>query len=425
MSLTAGIIVTLIVQAGAATWNYFSNKKHTETIKELQRKSKKKSLEEEIERSQERFKLSCRLQLQMEQEAHIERLNEINQSFIDSFEKYTHQYALTTSYPLNISPYVIRNSVIPMSYNRPEHTREGVFCILTNSNDTPFNRNILPLLDQELSAMISEYWNQRSLHTICYYTDMWKNGVLFSEDDIKNLKAILRTPTITITPFIVRNEDFSRLEIKINLWNGSQEGSYSYDTGIAFRHPIVNLSKKEKHKLASDALTHILCSMGFQTDLYYWTTSHQSPLLPYLISQDTIKCDAVTKDIYKQAYTEAFRSQALGLTSCKMERELTVKEHAEITLCNFPERSVDFLRSLTTLTDDEYISSILLSETLLSIVKSRTDISVSSAAEIDTRYLTIDDINIVSELIRIAQKCRRNDIVADFTDVIRKRILQK
>ena len=126
MSATAGIIVTLIVQAAAATWNYYSNKEHTEEIKKLQRESKKKNLEEEIKRSKERFELSCRLQLKMEQEAHIERLNEINKSFIDSFEKCTHQHTLATSYPLNISPYIIRNSVIPMSCNRPEHTREGV-----------------------------------------------------------------------------------------------------------------------------------------------------------------------------------------------------------------------------------------------------------------------------------------------------------
>ena len=306
MSATAGIIVRLLVQAGAATWNYYSNKKHTEAIKELQRESKRKNLDEEIKRSKERFERSCRLQLQMEQEAHIERLNEINNSFNDSFEKCAHQHALATSYPLNISPYIIRNSVIPMSCNRPEHTREGVFCILTNSNDAPFNRNIIPLLDQELSEMISEHWNQRSLHTTCYYTEVWKNG-LFSEDDIKNLKAILRTPTITITPWVVRNEDCCRLEIKINLWNNLQEASYSYDTGIAFRHPAANLSKEEKHKLASDVLTHIICSMGFHTDMYYWTTSQQPPLLPYLISQDVIKCDKVTNHIIESHFIRVYK----------------------------------------------------------------------------------------------------------------------
>ena len=424
MSLTAGVLATIIIQVGAGIWNYHSNKKHTEKIKELQRQSKKKNQEEEIKRAKERFELSCELQYKMEQEAHIERLDDIEQGFITSFEKYAHEQALS-SYPLSISPYIIRNSVIPLSGLQQERAREEIFCILTNSNDMPFNRDIIPLLDQKMSEMISEYWNQRSLHTTCYYTETWKRNVLFCEDEITNLKSILRTPTITISPYVVKNDECNRLEIKVNLWDCTQELTYSYDTGITFRHPVTNLSREEKHKLASDAMAHIICSMGLHTDIYYWTTAHQPPLLPYLISEGNINCDNDTRETYTQAYTDTFKSLALGLNTREIAPDDVIKDHTEITLCNFPERSVDFLRALTTLTDDEYISSILLSDTLLSIFRSRTDINVSSTTEIDTRYLAIDDINIISELIRIAQKCRRHDIVADFTDVIRKRILQK
>ena len=114
MSLSAGILATIIIQVGTGIWNYHSNKKHTEEIKRLQRERKKKNQEEEIKRSEARFELSCELQYQMEQEAHIERLNDINQGFFTSFEKYAHDQALS-SYPLSFSLQFNINSIILLS----------------------------------------------------------------------------------------------------------------------------------------------------------------------------------------------------------------------------------------------------------------------------------------------------------------------
>ena len=63
-------------------------------------------------------------------------------------------------------------------------------------------------------------------------------------------------------------------------------------------------------------------------------------------------------------------------------------------------------------------------EDQISEIKLGKAAGVDTALYADTKYLAIDDTDIILELIKIAQSCRRYEIVSEFTDVIRKRIYQ-
>lgn len=424
-----GAFVTIAIQVGAAYLNYTTNKKTVAKIKSMQRENRKADLEHGYRRNYDKFRASCALQYEMEVDGHQQRMNDINNDFINAFELTAHAYAMS-NYPLMISPYFISKSVIAKCGTELDNFRQELLCILTNSNDVNFNALIYPEIDMRLNESISEYWNYKSFHTVCYYPEIWNTAHLYSDEKILNLQANIKTPTITITPYFEKDNEQTNIVVKVNFWNRADENnkdsrlSFSVPTGIEIAKPINQYTDDERDELVSELYNFIICILGVQADLHYWATSYQAPLLPSLISNDKIECGDLIKSCCINSYVDSYRKLVLGQVDSNNSEMDTIRDLASITLYNFPERSVNFLKSLSLLTDDKYITSTLLSETLLSIFSSRTDIAVSSTSEIDTKYLAIDDTDIILELIRIAQSCRRYEIVSDFTDVIRKRIYQ-
>lgn len=424
-----GAFVTIAIQVGAAYLNYTTNKKTVAKIKSMQRENRKADLEHGYKRNYERFRASCDFQYQMEVAGHQQRMNDINDDFINAFELTAHAYAMS-NYPLMISPYFISKSVIAKCGTELDNFRQELLCILTNSNDVNFNALIYPEIDMRLNESISEYWNHKSLHTVCYYPEIWNTAHLYSDEKILNLQANIKTPTITITPYFEKDNDRTNIVIKVNFWNRADENNngsrltFSVPTGIEIAKSINQYTDDERDELVSKLFNFIICILGVQADLHYWATSYQAPLLPSLISKDKIECGDLIKNCCINSYVDGYKKLVLGQVDSNNSEMDTIRDLASITLYNFPERSVNFLKSLSLLTDDKSITSTLLSETLLSIFRSRTDIAVSSTSEIDTKYLAIDDTDIILELIKIAQSCRRYEIVSDFTDVIRKRIYQ-
>lgn len=424
-----GAFVTIAIQVGAAYLNYTTNKKTVAKIKSMQRENRKADLEHGYKRNYERFRASCDFQYQMEVAGHQQRMNNINDDFINAFELTAHAYAMS-NYPLMISPYFISKSVIAKCGTELDNFRQELLCILTNSNDVNFNALIYPEIDMRLNESISEYWNHKSLHTVCYYPEIWNTAHLYSDEKILNLQASIKTPTITITPYFEKDNDRTNIVIKVNFWNRTDENNngsrltFSVPTGIEIAKSINQYTDDERNELVSELFNFIICILGVQADLHYWATSYQAPLLPSLISKDKIECGDLIKNECMNSYVDSYKQLVLGQVDSNNSEMDTIRDLASITLYNFPERSVNFLKSLSLLTDDESITSTLLSETLLSIFRSRTDIAVSSTSEIDTKFLAVDDTDIILELIKIAQNCRRYEIVSDFTDVIRKRIYQ-
>lgn len=424
-----GAFVTIAIQVGAAYLNYTTNKKTVAKIKSMQRENRKADLEHGYKRNYERFRASCDFQYQMEVAGHQQRMNDINDDFINAFELTAHAYAMS-NYPLMISPYFISKSVIAKCGTELDNFRQELLCILTNSNDVNFNALIYPEIDMRLNESISEYWNHKSLHTVCYYPEIWNTAHLYSDEKILNLQASIKTPTITITPYFEKDNDRTNIVIKVNFWNRTDENNngsrltFSVPTGIEIAKSINQYTDDERNELVSELFNFIICILGVQADLHYWATSYQAPLLPSLISKDKIECGDLIKNECMNSYVDSYKQLVLGQVDSNNSEMDTIRDLASITLYNFPERSVNFLKSLSLLTDDKSITSTLLSETLLSIFRSRTDIAVSSTSEIDTKFLAVDDTDIILELIKIAQNCRRYEIVSDFTDVIRKRIYQ-
>jgi len=423
-----GAFVTIAIQVGAAYLNYTTNKKTVAKIKSMQRENRKADLEHGYKRNYERFRASCDFQYQMEVAGHQQRMNDINDDFINAFELTAHAYAMS-NYPLMISPYFISKSVIAKCGTELDNFRQELLCILTNSNDVNFNALIYPEIDMRLNESISEYWNHKSLHTVCYYPEIWNTAHLYSDEKILNLQANIKTPTITITPYFEKDNDRTNIVIKVNFWNRADENNngsrltFSVPTGIEIAKSINQYTDDERDELVSELFNFIICILGVQADLHYWATSYQAPLLPSLISKDKIECGDLIKNCCINSYVDGYKKLVLGQVDTDNTEMNVVRDLAEINLYNHPERSIEFINSIINLTQDKDITLDLIFETIYSIYKIRTGNSVSNIEELNVKYFGVDDIKIFNDLVIMLRKCdflNESNLVAE---IIKKRIM--
>lgn len=422
-----GAFVTIAIQVGAAYLNYTTNKKTVAKIKSMQQENRKADLEHGHKRNYERFRASCDFQYQMEVAGHQQRMNDINDDFINAFELTAHAYAMS-NYPLMISPYFISKSVIAKCGTELDNFREELLCILTNSNDVNFNALIYPEIDMRLNESISEYWNHKSLHTVCYYPEIWNTAHIYSDEKILNLQANIKTPTITITPYFVKGNERTSIEIKVNFWNRADENnkdsrlSFSVPTGIEIAKPINQYTDDERNELISELFNFIICILGVQADLHYWATSYQSPLLPSLISSDKIECGDSVINACTNSYIETYRQLVLGITSLDNEDMTTVKDIAEINIYNHPERCLDYIKTVIKLTESDIHTHNLIDDTIRLIYAIRTGGQTSTIKDLNPNYLEVNDIKILCELVSLSTKYGFEDLANNIIAKIEERI---
>ena len=415
------------LQIGASIFNQYYNRENLDKINGRKQEFRASSQADSFKRDYEKFKRSCELQLQIEEESHVERVNAIDQELIGSFSKMAHAESLRSHYPLKISPYIISKSVIPICGTQICHFRQEMFCILTNSNDATFNQEILPTLDDMLCYTISTLWNQNSLHTVCYYPNIWKEKQIFCDEDIDNIKSIIITPTIAITPYFVKNQGTNTLIIKVNLWGiGNDIPPTKIKTVIVYKNIPHKYSDSEKNNVLSQLFPEVICALAHSIDIYYWASYYQPPLLPYLIENGQIQVDTQKKKEYGTAYAELYETLALGrdkgVYPISSEKKDLLNNIADINQCNFPRRSIGFLESVVALTQGGDTSSKIIRDTTKSIYKAKTGEDVELLSAIDVTYMDEADFDVISELAAIAKKSGNNSTFQELRDVISRKI---
>lgn len=411
-------IVTLV--------NQRLNSKNAAEIKKMQQQEKQEIHQHSIERDYKRFQRSCKLQLQLEKDAHKERLKVINQELLNTFDKMAHQANLCSHYPLNISPYVIAHSVIPTNGTQLENTRQEIFCLLTNSNDSIFNKEVIPYIDMALGNLISSYWNQDSMHTMCYFTNTWNENKAFCDEDIDNLKSTIVTPTLTVTPYFEKSDNGYRIVVKVNIWGIGTELSCKVITDITFSEIPTKYSTEEIDKIASCLVPSILCIAAFNVDAYYWSSYYQTPILPRLIHNGVITLDEEEKDTYINAYMQLYETVVLSQSNSWEKNDsyaTNLKDIAMINLCNFPEPNIDFLSDVVSLTNDFKKCEQLIEETFVNLYESRTGLNFVTFTNIDVNMLQKEDFMIISSfLLNLTKNNGNNNLYKNLLFLTRKKI---
>lgn len=411
------------LQIGVSLYNQSQNSELTARIKEEQRKAKLDEIKNIQRRDMERFQRLCQLQEEMEVAAHVHRIEKIQQDFLNTFGKMAHKENLDSHYHLNVSPYVIQRSIIPLTVSDLKNTRQELFCILTASNDETFNKNVLPYLDEAICDVISKYWNESSNHTLCYYQNLWDSeSNPFSNEDIENIKSLINTPTVSISPWFHKKGSKQHLILKINAWGVGNEDSLTceIDTGVCFENLPNKFSTQELSELVERILPYAVCSVGQIADVYYWVTSYLPPLLPYLIGNGFIKVSKELTDEYALAYSQFYKHLVIGTSKEDESMDSTLAEVTEINQYNFPERSLSCLRSIIALTAKSSLTSEMITASVLSFYHAKTDGIVATVNELDASLLQSQDVSYVLTLINYAKSTDNYSLSKDLTEVVKK-----
>lgn len=424
--MAIGTILTVGVQIGVSLINQHYNKKNLEEIKKIQQEAKSAAQKRSLERDYQKFQRSCEYQYQMEEEAHTERLKAIEQEFLTSFDKMAHNANLSSHYPLNISPYIISRSVIPINGTQISHSRQEVFCILTNSNDKLFNKEVIPYIDNILCNMIATYWNKESLHTMCYFSNTWNDRLSFCDEDIDNLKSTIATPTIAVTPYFERNEDGEyTIEVKLNMWGIGSEVSCKLSTGIRFDAIPVKYTTQQIDELIKKLIPSMICATAQSIDVYYWESYHLPPVLPALITKNLIQVDKEVRNSFKDAYLVFYNTLVLG-KSDNVPQTFSdfslLKDVALINQCNFPDNNIKFLCDLSHLLDSSDEVEPIIKNSFIHLYESRTGEKFDSITKVRVEFLQKYDVDLIRSMITIAKGRGTLNITKDLINVVKNKI---
>lgn len=427
--ITLSTACIVLGQIAVSCINQYFNREATEKIKAEQRKAKMDEMLNNHRRDIERFERSCAFQEKLEAQNHIEKMRRLRQDFLNSFDKMLHNENLTNSYRLNVSPYIISRSVMPMSVEELENLRQEVFCVLTSSNDESFNKHVLPYLDDAICDILSQFWNSGSDHMVSYYQNMWNSkSPLFSHEDIANLRILISIPTVAITPFIIKTENGHSLTLKLKVWGmGQQEiDNIEVKTSITFETLPHSFTSPEIKQLVNDCLGQLICLLGQIIDVYYWTNYNLPPLFTSILKDGLSIVSSAQKEMCKYDYIQLYNTLALGsgmVENENSEKGTVVKDVSEINWYNHPKRNVAFLRNILEIIEDSSISAEAITKSMLSLYKAKTDALASTISEIDGRKLCIDDFETIKELLHLSKQKGLNSLTNELSNVVMSKIV--
>lgn len=426
MVITAGTLITVGVQLAASAVSAYITRKAASDAKECQRNNRETAIKRKRRREVEKALNSRAYQLEIEEQSHRERMEAINNDFQLSFIRLAYPEALKkANYPLNITPYILQRPLIPVSGLDRTAFRSDICCILTNSNYEVFNKYILPICDETVCDKISS-WNMSTDHLVCYYLDVWNNHHPFCDEDIENLKSLIKTPTLTITPFFRKSGNKMVMNIKLSMWGMGNNGVLAtIDNVLELNSEKTSFSKEEINEIVSIILPHVMCMIGYNVDVFYWATRFIPPALPKMIGRGFLDLNLEMATSYSEAYTALYQSVVLcqePLSLKDSDSAETLRDVASLNEYNLPERNIGFLQSVLALTKSGVVSGQLIEDTFMSMYKSWTG-KPFSYEDMDVENLCVDDMEYISQLTHIAGDYKQASVFNILKEVIKKDIV--
>lgn len=283
----------LALTSGLSIFNHLKNNKHSEKLQAKQQEFARASVERNRQRMWEVLREGQEITLQMEEEAHQARIQDINDDFDKVLHRLAYNQAINT-WPLKVLPIVMKNqSLGTLLCGSNENV--ALHCILTPSNCSTFNNYVLPEVEDALTDFCNLHWSSLSAHPVLFYSGAWKSYTNPTGIEVQQLRTDLRNlPTLMITPYFKPD---GGLVFQLNAWgigNDVRADVECQDFSYAQKYAL-GLDFKDDSDLRTTTIEELIpylqCLIGYVADQYFWLMHNESPLLPSLLAIKAVSCD--------------------------------------------------------------------------------------------------------------------------------------
>ena len=320
MSVTL-LLTTIAAQVGSAYFNSKRSKAQSAELAEQQQRLEEKIMLQGIENSREEYVQVCALQREIEQLMQKDRLELIQQNYLDSIELDAYNVSLE-HWPLFTPPYVIKGQLIDGLSGTNSTDAIPLNCIMTTSMHSKFNQKIFPQLEENLARFCSKYWNSSQPNSIRFYQNAWRDNIVDLGSRIIDLYAHLDdVPTIVISP-VVRN---GKITFKIHWWgiSGNPKDQHTsdamlYDPELAITiTDDISLSEEQIKQIIEELSNKISALISYFADQYYGIFYGYTPVLPLLADDNDYSIKVGWKTNYSSQYKLLYEKEIEG-TSTKI-----------------------------------------------------------------------------------------------------------
>lgn len=283
----------LALTSGLSIFNHLKNNKHSEKLQAKQQEFARVSVERNKQRMWEVLHEGQEITLQMEEEAHQTRIQDINDDFDKVLHRLAYNQAINT-WPLKVLPIVMKNqSLGTLLCGSNENV--ALHCIFTPSNCSAFNNYVLPDVEEALTDYCNLHWSSLSAHPVLFYSGAWKSRTNPTGIEVEQLRTDLHNlPTLMITPYFKPD---GGLIFQLNAWGigndvradvECQDFSYAqkYALGLDFKD-----DSDLRNTTIEELIPYLQCLIGYVADQYFWLMHNESPLLPSLLAIKAVSCD--------------------------------------------------------------------------------------------------------------------------------------
>lgn len=314
-------ITMMVASVGIQFFNNYATNKKTKELQARQREFQTAVTNGEFERMRKAQAAAAKLTLELEEDVHKQRLQEIVDNYDNVLKEFAHSFAIE-NWPLNVLPFIMKGESFG-SLIKGTSQSINMHCILTPSNCNWFNEYFYDDLDLRVEAEMNNHWNAQSTHPIVYYGGGWNRRVTKSNgysmpmpidlDDIALLKNQLRQiPTMVITPYFTPH-----LHFRVCLWGMGKDNDAPFiidpmQGNVALRDRLFSYDyiKDKAPELTDDFFNttmeefvpYLTSLIGFVTDKYFWSLYGVEPQLPVLL-QSTFGSKQIKEKVHSNYLT--------------------------------------------------------------------------------------------------------------------------
>lgn len=332
-------VTMMVASVGIQFFNNYATNKKTKELQARQREFQTAVTNGEFERMRKAQADAAKLALELEEDVHKQRLQEIVDNYDNVLKDFAHSFTIE-NWPLNVLPFIMKGESFG-SLIKGTSQSINMHCILTPSNCNWFNEYFYDDLDLRIEAEMNNHWNAQSTHPIVYYGGGWNrrltktNGYSMPKpidlDDIALLRNQLRQiPTMVITPYFT-----PYLHFRVCLWGMGKDNDTPFvidpmQGNVAPKDRIFSYDyiKDKTPELTDDffnttmeeIVPYLTSLIGFVSDKYFWSLYRIPPILPLNLYNNPSLHRYYQKE-YILLATENYNESILTLSDAKHQIE--------------------------------------------------------------------------------------------------------